>query len=138
MFLAVITRKSNGVRSLTQICDSFASLSLANRLNSATINPNYLLSSTSTMQVSVLETRQGMYKEFTVEKVDDSKLDENLKTYKTAEETDNSKDKYWAILAVLLFGSFAIPMIQYYWYVFIFFIDTFFHKFTSEYDFLGM
>jgi len=69
------------------------------------------------MPVAVTEVKQGMYKEYTVEKVDDSALDEFRRGYKTAEETDDSKTKYWTILAVLVFGSFAIPMVQYYWYV---------------------
>jgi hypothetical protein len=60
---------------------------------------------------------KGMYREYSVDKVDDSELDKNVKTYKTADETDDSKTKYWAILGVLLAGSFAIPMVQYYWYV---------------------
>ena len=34
-----------------------------------------------------------MYKEYSVEKVDDSALDEIKRSYKTAEETDESKDK---------------------------------------------
>lgn len=25
--------------------------------------------------------------------------------------------QYWALFAVLVFGSFVIPMVQYYWYV---------------------
>jgi hypothetical protein len=71
----------------------------------------------STMSVAAAETRQGMYKEYTVETKDDSDLDRNIKGYKTAEETEDSKTKYWAILGVLLAGSFVIPMVQYYWYV---------------------
>lgn len=69
------------------------------------------------MPIAALETKQGMYKEYTVEKVDDSQLDKNIKAYKTAEETEESKTKYWAILGVLIAGSFIIPMAQYYWYV---------------------
>ena len=46
-----------------------------------------------------------------------TQLDTVKRNYKTAEETDDSKGKYWVILGVLLFGSFTIPMIQYYWYV---------------------
>jgi hypothetical protein len=69
------------------------------------------------MPVAVVETKQGIYKEYTVDRVDDSALDANIKTYKTAEETDESKTKYWAVLGVLLAGSFIIPMVQYYWYV---------------------
>ena len=48
------------------------------------------------MSVAVAEVKQGMYKEYTVEKVDDSALDEIKRTYKTAEETDDSKNKVTA------------------------------------------
>lgn len=78
-------------------------------------SPRWL--SSSSMAVAVTETKQGMYREYTIERKDDSFLDKNVKTYKTAEETEDSKSKYWAILAVLLAGSFIIPMVQYYWYV---------------------
>jgi len=81
-------------------------------LNTATVNPNAFA---SILPVAVVETRQGMYKEYTVERTDDSSLDKNVKTYKTADETDEGKFKYWAILGVLLAGSFIIPMVQYYW-----------------------
>ena len=43
--------------------------------------------------VAVAETKQGMYREYTVDKVDDSALDEIKRNYKTAEETDESKNK---------------------------------------------
>eukprot|EP01038_Epipyxis_sp_PR26KG_P016457 gene16457-22443_t len=115
---ALSVRKSNGgVKELRAVLDVFAGLSLANQLNSAQLNPSYLSGSSSSMTVAVLETKQGLYKEYTVEKVDDSALDEFKRGYKTAEETDESKNKYWAILAVLIGGSFVIPMVQYYWYV---------------------
>jgi hypothetical protein len=69
------------------------------------------------MPIAASETKQGMYKEYTVETRDDKYLDEIKRGYKTAQETDDSKDKYWVILAVLVAGSFIIPMVQYYWYV---------------------
>lgn len=34
----------------------------------------------------------------------------------TAEATEGNKNKYVAILTVLLIGSAVIPMVQYYWY----------------------
>jgi len=113
-------QKGNGVKSLTAVLDVMAGLSLAGAINGATINPAHLSSNQFTsMNVAVLETRQGMYKDYTVEtnKVDTSALDEIKRGYKTAEETDEGKNKYWAILAVLVAGSFIIPMVQYYWYV---------------------
>jgi hypothetical protein len=44
-------------------------------------------------------------------------LDNAKSGFKTAEETGESKSKYWTILAVLVAGSFIIPMVQYYWYI---------------------
>lgn len=35
----------------------------------------------------------------------------------TSEATEGNKNKYVAILTVLLIGSAVIPMVQYYWYV---------------------
>ena len=64
-----------------------------------------------------VETKQGMFRDYTVETTDDSYLDVVKRGYKTADETEDSKGKYWAILGVLLFGSFSIPMAQYYWYI---------------------
>jgi hypothetical protein len=89
-------------------------LSVALQLNSASVNPGFL--ARTSMPVAVTETRQGMYKEYTVDiKEADPNLDKNVKTYKSAAETDDNKTKYWAILGVLLAGSFIIPMVQYYW-----------------------
>eukprot|EP01040_Poterioochromonas_malhamensis_P003752 gene3752-4008_t len=69
------------------------------------------------VMMAAAEVRQGVYKEYTVEKADPLTPDQLKRTYKTADETDTSKNKYWTILAVLLAGSFIIPMVQYYWYV---------------------
>lgn len=134
----LIVAAKHGVRSLTQIFDGlagkfmlvisqmrsltkpififFIGLSLVLQLNSASVNPSFL--GKSSMPVAVAETRQGLYKEYTVEiKENDPNLDKNVKTYKSAAETEENKTKYWAILGVLLAGSFIIPMVQYYWYV---------------------
>ncbi len=43
--------------------------------------------------VSVAETKQGLYREYTVDRVDDSYLDEVRSTYKTADETEENKNK---------------------------------------------
>ena len=131
---------------MTAIMDVIASIALAAQLNSGSVTgPRFMSQS---MPLSVVETKQGMYKEYTVDKVDDSALDEIRRGYKTAEETDEGKTKvnlilditslhqilyifttlfvtsikpfyfqYWAIFAVLVAGSFIIPMAQYYWYV---------------------
>mmetsp|Transcript_20335 Transcript_20335/g.27979 ORF Transcript_20335/g.27979 Transcript_20335/m.27979 type:complete len:148 (-) Transcript_20335:96-539(-) len=111
-----ISTKHNGVRSLTAVLDAFAGFALANQLNNAPMNNHRSVFPTSAL-VAVVETKQGLYKEYSVEKVDDSALDEIKRGYKTAEETEEGKTKYWAILAVLVAGSFVIPMVQYYWYV---------------------
>eukprot|EP00596_Hydrurales_sp_CCMP1899_P001580 CAMPEP_0119033148 /NCGR_PEP_ID=MMETSP1177-20130426/144_1 /TAXON_ID=2985 /ORGANISM="Ochromonas sp, Strain CCMP1899" /LENGTH=103 /DNA_ID=CAMNT_0006989645 /DNA_START=229 /DNA_END=540 /DNA_ORIENTATION=- len=99
---------------MTAIMDTIAGIALAAQLNSGNVNPTFM---TRSMPLSVVETKQGMYKDYEVDKVDDSALDEIRKGYKTAEETDDGKTKYWAIFAVLVAGSFIIPMAQYYWYV---------------------
>jgi hypothetical protein len=131
------TPVKNGARSMTAVMDAFAGIALAAQLNSASYSPSQFM--TRSMPLSVVETKQGMYKEYTVDKVDDSALDEIRRGYKTAEETDEGKTKvtlcaislfnsqnshrchfyfqYWAIFAVLVAGSFIIPMAQYYWYV---------------------
>ena len=101
---------------MTALFDGLAALSLAHSLSNGNQDISRFSSQTS-FPVAVIETKQGMYKEYTVDIKDDSALDRNVRGYKTAEETDDSKTKYWAILGVLLFGSFVIPMVQYYWYV---------------------
>ena len=95
--------------------NGLAELSIAAKL--ATADMRAPVSWDGSMVLSKLETKQGMYKEYTVDIQDDSALDQVRRGYKTADETEDSKGKYWTILAVLLFGSFAIPMAQYYWYV---------------------
>ena len=71
--------------------DVFASIALAAQLNAGSVSgPRFMSQS---MPLSVVETKQGMYKEYTVDKVDDSALDEIRRGYKTAEETDEGKTK---------------------------------------------
>ena len=98
------------------VFDSIAELAVAAQLRGRVLSPSYMDRSFP-MAKSESVTKQGMYREYTVDIVDDSALDEFKRGYKTADETDESKNKYWTILAVLVFGSFAIPMVQYYWYV---------------------
>ena len=81
----------NGVKGMTAILDVIAGLSLAAQLQSSPAMEGRFLS--NSMPVAVAETRQGMYKEYTVERVDDKALDEIKRGYKTAEETDDSKNK---------------------------------------------
>jgi hypothetical protein len=47
----------------------------------------------TSITLAAAETRQGLYREYTVEKVDDSALKDLRRNYKTAEETDTSKNK---------------------------------------------
>mmetsp|Transcript_27835 Transcript_27835/g.28082 ORF Transcript_27835/g.28082 Transcript_27835/m.28082 type:complete len:141 (-) Transcript_27835:233-655(-) len=108
----VSNRKGCGTRSLTCSMDILAGLSIAAALNTAPLQMNPITS----FPIAATEVREGLYKDYTVE-VDTTKKDDIRSTYKTAEQTEDSKDKYWAILGVLLFGSFVIPMVQYYWYV---------------------
>lgn len=105
---------ANGARSMTAVFD-IASALVSAKLQTGSLDINAL--SSRSFPVAVLETKQGMYKEYTVDIVDDSALDEVRRGYKTAEETDEGKSKYWTLFAVLLAGSFVIPMVQYYWYV---------------------
>jgi hypothetical protein len=43
--------------------------------------------------VAAVETKQGLYKEYTIDRVDDSYLDEARSGYKTAEQTEENKTK---------------------------------------------
>jgi len=66
--------------------------------------------------VAATETRQGLYQEYEVD-VDSQVLDDARSTFKSAKETKSKKGKYTAILAILVVGSFIVPMAQYFWYV---------------------
>jgi len=70
----------------------------------------------TTNVVAKTETRQGLYQEYEVE-VDGQNFDDARSTFKSAKETKSKKGKYTAILAILVVGSFIIPMAQYFWYV---------------------
>ncbi|KAL7536250.1 hypothetical protein ACHAXR_007021 [Thalassiosira sp. AJA248-18] len=61
-------------------------------------------------------TREGLYKEYDVD-LGDQTYDDARSTYKSAKETKTKKGKYTALIAVLVVGSFIIPMAQYFWYV---------------------
>lgn len=99
------------------------------------------LSSSSIIAETV--TRQGVYREYDVE-ITEQAVDDARSTFKDAKETKSKKGKflwravlcallaivltialllpfhegkYTALLAVLVVGSFIIPMAQYFWYV---------------------
>ena len=100
--------------------DAMAQIGIAAALNAQSASPSFLSRS---FPIAKTEVKQGMYKEYTVEIPENEKQawgyqqDDARSTFKTAEQTDEGKNKYWAIFAVLLFGSFVVPMAQYYWYV---------------------
>lgn len=62
------------------------------------------------------EVRQGIYKEYEID-VAPQNYESAESTFKSAKETKSKKGKYTALLAVLVVGSFVIPMAQYFWYV---------------------
>jgi hypothetical protein len=59
--------------------------------------------------------RQGMYEDYEVDLV--QSVDDARSTFKPAKETKSKKGKYTALIAILIVGSFIIPMAQYFWYV---------------------
>lgn len=46
-----------------------------------------------------------------------AQTDFGISTFKKKEDTEEGRDKYVSVLAVLLAGSFIIPMVQYWWYI---------------------
>lgn len=69
----------------------------------------------STNIVAEKVVRQGMYADYEVDIVQER--DDARSTFKGAAETKSKKGKYTAILAILIVGSFIVPMAQYFWYV---------------------
>mmetsp|Transcript_15874 Transcript_15874/g.38940 ORF Transcript_15874/g.38940 Transcript_15874/m.38940 type:complete len:159 (+) Transcript_15874:17-493(+) len=69
----------------------------------------------STNVVAEKVVRQGMYQDYEVDVV--QSVDDASSTFKSAKETKTKKGKYTAILAILVVGSFIVPMAQYFWYV---------------------
>ena len=72
------------------------------------------LGSSSTI-VAEKVVREGLYKDYEVDLIQE--VDDARSTFKEAKETKSKKGKYTALLAVLVMGSFIIPMAQYFWYV---------------------
>jgi len=66
--------------------------------------------------ISETVTRQGIYKEYDLD-VGEQQVDNAKSTFKSKTQTKSKKGKYVALLSVLVFGSFIIPMAQYFWYV---------------------
>lgn len=69
----------------------------------------------STTVVAEKVTREGIYGDYEVDV--QQEYDDARSTFKSAKETKKKKGKYTAILAILVVGSFIIPMGQYFWYV---------------------
>ena len=68
------------------------------------------------------ETREGIYGAYEIAVPDrneaqESRLDDARSTFKTKAQTKKGRNKYIGLFAVLLVGSFIIPMAQYFWYV---------------------
>ena len=64
--------------------------------------------------LSVKEVKEGLYGTYEVEKTE-QKYDDARSTFKSKEATKAGRNKYTGLFAVLLFGSFVIPMAQYFW-----------------------
>uniref|UniRef100_A0A6U3SFP6 Uncharacterized protein n=1 Tax=Ditylum brightwellii TaxID=49249 RepID=A0A6U3SFP6_9STRA len=79
---------------------------------SAAFSPSAFGSSTVVAEKVVREGVYGTYEVDLVQQVDNAES-----TFKSAKETKSKKGKYTALLAVLVVGSFVIPMAQYFWYV---------------------
>merc|ERR1712157_159385 len=69
----------------------------------------------SSTTISEKVTRSGLYKDYEVDI--EQQVDDARSTFKGKGETKKKKGKYTALLGVLVFGSFVIPMAQYFWYV---------------------
>mmetsp|Transcript_8779 Transcript_8779/g.19693 ORF Transcript_8779/g.19693 Transcript_8779/m.19693 type:complete len:190 (+) Transcript_8779:3-572(+) len=85
---------------------------MADAVDMMDIQPNF----GSSNLVAERVTREGLYREYDVD-VGDQVFDDARSTYKSAKETKTKKGKYTALIAVLVVGSFIIPMAQYFWYV---------------------
>jgi len=73
-----------------------------------------MFSSSQTVAAKVI--REGVYGEYEVD-LPEQVYDDARSTFKAAKETKSKKGKYTAILAILIVGSFVVPMAQYFWYV---------------------
>mmetsp|Transcript_3536 Transcript_3536/g.4688 ORF Transcript_3536/g.4688 Transcript_3536/m.4688 type:complete len:172 (-) Transcript_3536:288-803(-) len=103
------------------VVSTFAAATIASNLlmpNEAIANdlsmPPAFFSSSNIVAEKVV--REGIYKEYEMD-VTSQAVDSADSTFKSAKETKSKKGKYTALLAVLVVGSFIIPMAQYFWYV---------------------
>mmetsp|Transcript_620 Transcript_620/g.1795 ORF Transcript_620/g.1795 Transcript_620/m.1795 type:complete len:164 (-) Transcript_620:48-539(-) len=91
---------------------------LAAQLLAAPVDAARLDASTLTVAKTRVITREGLYGDYEVV-IDDTPdpRDDARSTFKSRAATKKGKNKYLGIFVVLLFGSFVIPMAQYFWYV---------------------
>lgn len=82
--------------------------------STSTMSTNGYYSTTS--MIAVKEIKEGLYFDYEVD-VQPQAFDDARSTFKSASETKSNKGKYTALLAILIVGSFIIPMAQYFWYV---------------------
>jgi len=96
---------------------TFTAFTLASNALTAPILPAEAFPAfeSSSTVVSEKVVRQGLYSEYEVDIVQE--VDDARSTFKEAKETKSKKGKYTAIIAILVMGSFVIPMAQYFWYV---------------------
>mmetsp|Transcript_294 Transcript_294/g.400 ORF Transcript_294/g.400 Transcript_294/m.400 type:complete len:179 (-) Transcript_294:277-813(-) len=78
--------------------------------------PDYQPFTSSSVVLSEKVVREGVYGEYEVD-VTPQAVDDARSTFKEAKETKSKKGKYTALIAILVVGSFIIPMAQYFWYV---------------------
>ncbi|CAB9515959.1 expressed unknown protein [Seminavis robusta] len=97
---------------------AFAAFSIASNVlapNAVAVDYHAAALPSSTI-IAETVTREGVYGEYEVD-VTPQAYDDARSTFKDAKETKSKKGKYTALLAVLVVGSFVIPMAQYFWYV---------------------
>merc|ERR1712071_721176 len=92
---------------------TFTAFTLASNALTAPILPAEAFPAfeSSSTVVSEKVVRQGLYK-YEVDIVQE--VDDARSTFKEAKETKSKKGKYTAIIAILVTGSFVIPMAQYF------------------------
>ena len=94
---------------------SFAALTIASNIAAPPAEAVMDFNTLPSTVVAEKVTREGVYGTYEVDLVQE--YDDARSTFKPAKETKSKKGKYTALLAVLVVGSFIIPMAQYFWYV---------------------
>jgi hypothetical protein len=94
---------------------AFAAMTIASNVMAAPAEAVDTFAFSSSTILSEKVVREGLYRDYEVDIV--QQKDDAESTFKSAKETKSKKGKYTALLAVLIVGSFVIPMAQYFWYV---------------------